>query len=233
VTYVLRNLQVLVLPLPFSQLPGLRIENGSLWTLPVEICCYLLLLCGWVICRHAGLKSRLDLIVSGIATLVAGLALWRYAQTAGLHLAWMFTSGVLAHYLQARIKLSFRVAVVGLVVLVLSSSHRMAFQAAVLLVVPYLVLCASYLPGGRIRSFNRLGDYSYGVYIYGAPVQFSVLHLAPSAGVLAHVAMVVPIVIAVAAVSWHVVEKPSLRAVPRIVAALRRSMTPKAAPVGA
>jgi len=227
-TYIFRNLQILVLPIPFNDLPGVRVENGSLWTLTVEVCCYILLLCGWVAWRHARGSSRVDVVVLGITAIIAGWALRRYFQIAGFHLAWMFTSGVLAYYFRDRIKLSGRVAVVALLILLLSTSQRTAFQALLLLAGPYLIFCAAYLPGGRIRKFNRLGDYSYGVYIYGMPMQFVVHQVVPSAGVVAHIAMAVPLVLAVAAVSWHFVERPSLNAIPRIIAVWRRSIAPKA-----
>jgi peptidoglycan/LPS O-acetylase OafA/YrhL len=43
------------------------------------------------------------------------------------------------------------------------------------LATPYLVLFIALVPGGWLRHYNRLGDYSYGLYIYGFPTQQSVL----------------------------------------------------------
>lgn len=56
----------------------------------------------------------------------------------------------------------------------------------------YLVLVLAYLPGGALRQFNRLGDYSYGVYIYAFPVQQAVTALSPQIGLPAHIARCPP-----------------------------------------
>jgi peptidoglycan/LPS O-acetylase OafA/YrhL len=37
----------------------------------------------------------------------------------------------------------------------------------------------AYVPSGWIRKYNRVGDYSYGIYIYAFPVQQSVAALIP------------------------------------------------------
>jgi peptidoglycan/LPS O-acetylase OafA/YrhL len=97
----------------------------------------------------------------------------------------------------------------------MSALHRTTFNVMLLLVGPYLVICAVYLPRGLIRRFNRLGDYSYGTYIYGYPAQFTVISSLPFVTPWQLTSLSVPIALALAALSWHLVEKRSLKAVAR------------------
>jgi peptidoglycan/LPS O-acetylase OafA/YrhL len=71
------------------------------------------------------------------------------------------------------------------------------------------MLCLAYLPGGAILAFNRLGDYSYGTYIYAYPVQQALMALRPdlSAVPLFVLSFFVTLVLAVA--SWHFIERPA------------------------
>ena len=62
----------------------------------------------------------------------------------------------------------------------------------------------------RLPLFSR-GDYSYGIYLYGYPVQQALMVIFPSlTSPWLHYMVTLPIVIGVAMVSWHVIEKPVL-----------------------
>ena len=106
--------------------------------------------------------------------------------------------------------LSWRAAGAASVALLASTLHPLAFALVYTAVLPYLMLCAAYLPSGAILRFKRLGDYSYGTYIYAFPVQQSLMALRPGMGPgeLFAASLVVTLVLAV--VSWHVVEHPAL-----------------------
>ena len=52
-----------------------------------------------------------------------------------------------------------------------ASLNSARLSAGLLLTLGPLVLHAAYLFGGPVRAYNRLGDYSYGVYIYAFPIQ--------------------------------------------------------------
>ena len=68
-----------------------------------------------------------------------------------------------------------------------------------------------------VRKYNKLGDYSYGIYIYAFPTQQTMMHFIPDASVatLATLAGLITIVLAV--FSWHFVEKHALKEKSRIV----------------
>src|SRR5205823_4106877 len=74
--------------------------------------------------------------------------------------------------------------------------------------VTYGVFWLAYVP--RLPWFNRLGDYSYGVYLYGWPVAQVMKQLVPAGGPLRNTALTLPVALALAFFSWHLVEKPAL-----------------------
>lgn len=219
--YVYRNMQMLRMPYPFGELPGVTITNGPLWSLPVEVSLYVILVSVWLIFKRRPL-STLRIAVILTASICASVAAIRYSQAAGFHLLWMFTSGVLFFSFRNRVHLYISIGTVCLVALLLSASSRSVFNAILLLVGPYLVFCFIYLPSGYIRNFNRFGDYSYGVYIYGYPSQFVFMSVLPLLTPWQLTALASPLALTLAALSWHLVEKRSLRSVNLVVSLAER-----------
>lgn len=73
---------------------------------------------------------------------------------------------------------------------------------------PYMVLAFGRMSLPVLRRTARLGDFSYGLYLYAFPVQQAVLAIWPHSTypVLICAALTLPL----AALSWHLVEKPAL-----------------------
>jgi len=73
----------------------------------------------------------------------------------------------------------------------------------------YATMWLVYVPD--FHWYNRVGDYSYGVYIYGWPVQETLVQwfpgLTPVELFFAAAAGTLPL----AALSWHLVEQPALQ----------------------
>ena len=86
----------------------------------------------------------------------------------------------------------------------------------------YLLFWLAYVPGGVIRKFNRLGDYSYGVYIYAFPVQQSLVALVPAMTVAALQPAALAATMSLAALSWHCIESKALTLKSGSVGQLRR-----------
>lgn len=73
---------------------------------------------------------------------------------------------------------------------------------------PYMVLAFGRMSLPIVRRTARFGDFSYGLYLYAFPVQQAVLMVWPRAEypVMLCAALTLPL----AALSWHLVEKPAL-----------------------
>jgi len=75
----------------------------------------------------------------------------------------------------------------------------------------YLTLCIGFIDLRKIPLIRR-GDYSYGVYLYGFPIQQAVWHFAPFAREWWSLYLVaMPIALLFSVFSWHVIEKPMLK----------------------
>jgi peptidoglycan/LPS O-acetylase OafA/YrhL len=73
-----------------------------------------------------------------------------------------------------------------------------------------VILVLAYHPRVRFNAYNRVGDYSYGVYVYAFPLQQTLVERLPSLQPLALFALALPCTLAVAMLSWHALERPAL-----------------------
>ena len=203
------------LPGVFDGNPQPHAINGSLWTLPREVRCYLYLLAAWIVVRKTTSEKVFKVFVTA---LWAGLLAWHCwslrsdsLEDSPARLYFMFTSGVAIYLHRGRLVLSARWLAVALAALAVSAIDLKAFGIVYALVVPYAMLCAAYLPRGAILRFNKLGDYSYGVYVYAFPTQQTLMCLVPGLGVAGLFAAAMSATLAMAVLSWHFIEKPALR----------------------
>jgi len=74
----------------------------------------------------------------------------------------------------------------------------------------YLALFIGCTELPEIPFFSR-GDYSYGVYLYGFPIQQSIVAATGVVNPFMLFAMTLIPVVGLAVMSWHFVEKPMLR----------------------
>lgn len=203
-----------LLPGVFATNPSPNAINGSLWTLPSEVRCYLVLLATWIVLARVQRTARLDRV---IACLWVALFAW-FAWSLQTHtledsparLWLMFCSGALIYLWRDRVVLSGSALAALVLAICLGAGHGFAFGLIYVLALPYLMLCAAYLPRGPILQYNRLGDYSYGVYIYAYPVQQTLMHLLPTLSPLGLFGEAMPVTLALAVLSWHFIEKPAL-----------------------
>ena len=202
---------------PIWSLPGVFGENplgpainGSLWTLSHEVTCYL----GVVALGLVGaLRSKRRML----PFLVLFICAYAYLQSAGsdgrleqlTYLAGPFAVGAALYVWRDSVPLSFSVGT-GLAIATAVAHPTPFFTGALSISSAYWVFLLAYLPGGRIRRYNALGDYSYGVYLFAFPIQQLVVDLEPSMSPLANIAVSFPLTLVCAILSWKLVEAPSL-----------------------
>lgn len=197
--------------------------NGSLWTLPWEARCYLILAFLGLL-RLANARAMAYLILP--ATLAFAI-LWDVAAAHGI--AAKIGSGFAFQFLRMdRLWVAFSLGIAGylfrrwiplswwacLVMLPINIAVQQFFPAAGLHVrqvfIAYFVLCLGFLGVGKGSVSSGWSDYSYGMYIYAYPVMFVLEHLfvfkSAYLMALADIICTLPL----AAASWHFVEKPAL-----------------------
>ncbi|WP_369602004.1 acyltransferase [Hahella sp. SMD15-11] len=219
--YLLENTTLLIkgvktdLPGVFTAHPSADI-NSPLWTLPYELKMYLLLAAlGWTgLLYRRGLTLALSmgagiLFALAYSRLVPELASW----TEALRFVFFFFAGSSAWLYRKQIPLraSLLCAMVGgFIVFSFLTDNLAARRMALAVLTPYLVFWLACIPSGWIRHYNRLGDYSYGTYIYGYPVQQIIFALTGGA-VLSNFILSFMVTLSLAAISWHFLESRALR----------------------
>jgi peptidoglycan/LPS O-acetylase OafA/YrhL len=210
------------LPGVFADNPYPHVMNGSLWTLPVEFLCYVsVALVGclrWVRSDWSVLGGfSLALLIAAVGTDLAGERFVTHFEMAAL-----FWWGVLYAHLGKKLTMNKTqllstgaVVVLGLVVFFVSSNRGLE-RTAMLLFAAGLVILARRLTAGALLT-DRLGDLSYGMYIFAFPIQQWLVEMGRSHDwpFLAYLGLSFLLTASLAYASWHLIEKRALLFKPR------------------
>jgi len=227
-------------PSHYYELPGVFSEyhndpreavNGSLWSLPLEFFMYLGVLGLGVV----GLLSRRwCLILISAALLLQWVAVerilhtspeWQDAHRRGFdfidkyqvwldnlaQLGFLFFAAALMLLYKDSIPLDWRIFV-GCLLLVAIGWQRPFGYFLFIVCLPYIVMYLAFVPARALQSVTKRGDFSYGVYLYGYPVQQLLMRTLNGKlpfAVIIGLSCFGTLMLAV--VSWHWVEKPFLK----------------------
>lgn len=210
-----------------NQLPGVfkqnhyhTVINASLWSLPWELRMYAMLTIIGTVSQFGKIETfnkKINRLI--IITLILSLSLYvtnyYILFTSGplsqfFRLSTMFFIGATFVVYRSIIVLSWPIFIIFIIILSAFSFTENGLFIPYVISIGYLTLFLAYIPSGAIRTFNQLPDYSYGLYIYGFPVQQSVAFIYPHVNISTMLAASFVVTLAIAYLSWHLVEKPSL-----------------------
>lgn len=217
--------------------------NGPLWTIPLELKCYLVL----AVMGAAGLlRRRWPAVVLLLALLLPYAVIeprgeqlvqsfgWTIEQRYLLEFGLFFIGGALLHWL----RFDDRRAVLRYLAIAWALAAIAAWAGRPLLAV-WFALPVSVIALGRastpgLRAAGRFGDLSYGLYIFAFPVQQTLVHFL---GGRVHWAVLAGLVLAVSTAlawaSWHGLEKRALRLKPSRPRAQAAAVDPGCAVISA
>lgn len=205
----------LLLPGVFTANPVPNIVNVNLWTLPGEFYCYAVmaaLMIGGIVYDKrfflaAFFVASLGLLLSEVFGVIDFKSNTTHFTT--LAIVYYFFIGCLFFLIADKIRMSFLLfflcgATYYLLTLFNISNFFASFP---------LVYCTLFVGAQAFPLFDKVasGDYSYGIYLYGFPVQQAVMHFIPSINTGVIVFLIsFPITLGFAIISWNLIEKPAL-----------------------
>lgn len=218
-SYVATNLKLKSIQF---QLPGLFQDNpypginGSLWTLYYEVLLYALVFALGVV----GLLKSLPrvsmffvvyfLFYFTFRFLLEGERIHPGFQTRmWVQWSFAFVVGMLLYAYRFKVWLDYRVlGACWIVAFFLYKSP--VFVEAFVLAWSYSVFWIAFNTQWFARQFNRLGDYSYGLYIYAFPTQEILAHLWKGILPVTMILVALPLALIPAVLSWHFIEYPCI-----------------------
>nr|WP_246742639.1 acyltransferase [Microvirga splendida] len=210
------------LPGLFYGLPISGGVNGSLWTLPLEAACYVilpvLLLAGlmqryWVlgVTAAAAIALLAGIKVFGLSFGNAGPVLFGVTQLYQLaYYGMYFLIGAALWVHRNDIPFSWVGAVICLVLMV-AARHTSYATLALYLGMPYLIMYLAFARPIAPVLTKKIGDLSYGTYLMAFPLQQSFVSLSgKTVGAEMLTLVVTLVVLPLAWLSWRYIEKPAL-----------------------
>jgi peptidoglycan/LPS O-acetylase OafA/YrhL len=221
------------LPGVFANNPYPFAVNGSLWSLPAEVLMYIMM--PFIIGRSAG-GGRLGIVICVAISAVVGIYFVRIAAIAPvpvvygtsilsvLDVATYFQVGslfaVFALERFARPVFSILLLLASAMAIQVVSKTTDAYVVAemlLMLTLPFAVVSVgSVTVGGQLGRMLSLADVSYGLYLYGFPIQQLISATSGGRiGPVANFALALPLTFVGALLSWKTVEHAALRLKPR------------------
>ena len=208
---------------PDRTLPGVFSQNinpheidSALWTLRYEMVCYVVLA---LIGVFGFLTDRPKFFYLSLAVFITFIGLSYFTNLREVtainhmtHFGLSFFIGSFAYVYRDKILLHWVgvFLLCSLALLLYLEFPRSIAEPFIILATAYSVFWLAYVPRGFLLNFNKVGDYSYGVYIYHYPIEQLLMQFIGGFSPVTLFIMTLPLSLLCAVLSWSFVEKPCL-----------------------
>lgn len=193
--------------------------NGSLWTIPVEVACYLIL--GFLLFSIRNSLVRFGLLLMVLLMLVFVIEYWRAEKNSFVVYGteWFVSSTIMIFFFVGAVLylLPKRFLRLDLAILLIFCSipfGQAPFYFSIIqpLCLTYAIVCLGTARSLAPRRFIGMGDPSYGAYLYAFPVQQVVIELGIfTNNVGLNILLVTLVSFGLGYLSWYTIENPALR----------------------
>lgn len=192
--------------------------NGPLWTIRFELAAYVLAAAAFFSGLAGGLKRTAALFILVqvtyilLTTLVDQTVLPAFVAPL-LRLSSAFLMGMALWHWPAARRPAWWIVIILLAIFAIVGSTSLGEMAANFALAALMMRFG--LSKRTFRPLLKLPDYSYGIYIWHYPVMQVFIFLIPGLSPWGLMITSVPSFLILAALSWHIVERPALRLKPR------------------
>ena len=194
--------------------------NGAMWTIAYEFRCYILVI---ILGLTGAIKNKTFWLV---ATLLL-MAIYPIRPDAGdfhfaqsfyilgrpgpmIRLAMLFMAGGCFFLFLERLRFDAATALGCLPLILVAMFHGQFAELAVATLGGYVLFWFAFLEIPQLDRFKRAPDISYGLYLYGWPMQKLLLLIWPHMTPLQLFPLALVLACLCGAASWHIIEKPAL-----------------------
>ncbi|TFF38759.1 acyltransferase family protein [Mucilaginibacter psychrotolerans] len=210
------------LPHTFEHLPYPNAVDSPLWTLPAELLMYLGVLSAGALLLLFRKNFKALLNATPVIILVALFFKDFHFDTEYLPdiLPWAFSFllGVTSYLARKHIFLNIYVLLVAVTSYATAAffgyTDMLNYYIKMImysLVVVYGIMIVAYHPKLQVKGLHKLGDFSYGLYIYAFPLQQVLVSKFNLLNPFLHFLVSLPLALLIAVPSWYLIEKPALK----------------------
>ncbi|WP_051286802.1 acyltransferase family protein [Paenibacillus taiwanensis] len=193
--------------------------NGSLWTIPFEVICYIIVAILGIV---GMLRFKKMILLISFVNLFYYLFQNKISPSGSGHIWGLeistlselfvyFSFGMLFYIYRSYIPYNKHLAMLSIFMLFISLQYG-GVKELFILFGTYLVFYLAFSPTVKLNGFSKFGDFSYGLYIYAFPVQQLVTYYyGGQMDAVLNFLISFMITIFISVLSWHLVEKHALK----------------------
>ena len=210
--YLLNSIFIIVHNLPgvFTGNRYLCTVNGSLWSMCIEFLCYVAC---FVLYKLRWMEKKKLIILSPFVFAVCAVLIYILPHDikTGVRAGMVFYIAILYYVFWDNLKFKPLYTVISGILVVITMLLRISY-VGIYVFFPYFLLSIAFSRHQCGDHVARLGDYAYGIYLWGFPVQQAIIQInGGSMNAYLNYALSIPVSIILAVITYHLVEKPSAK----------------------